>query len=146
MVNNMSLKTVRRMASQLLKVGENKIRMDPNALEDIGIAMTKEDVKVLIDEGKIWKINPRSPSKGRARYLKEQKKKGRRRGHGSRKGKVTAREGKKTKWVRKVRGQRRLLRELREKGKVSEYRKVYRMVKGNYFRTKRHLVNYVVGE
>ena len=142
----MSLKTVRRMAAQLLKVGENKIKMDQHKLEDIGIAMTKEDVKILIGEGKIWKVKPRSPSKGRSRHVKEQKRKGRRRGHGSRKGKVTAREGKKTKWVRKVRGQRRILRELREKGKVSEYRRVYRMIKGNYFRTKRHLVNYIVGE
>ena len=74
-----------------------------------------------------------------------QKKKGRRRGPGSRKGAKGARQGEKTEWLKKVRAQRRLIRILRDKGVIekSVYRKVYRLIKGGMFRSKKHLLVYL---
>ena len=64
---------------------------------------------------------------------------------GSRKGSRGARIGKKTDWLRIVRPQRRMLKELKEKEKLKPhvYRKVYKMIKGNAFRSKAHLMSYL---
>ena len=64
---------------------------------------------------------------------------------GSRKGSKGARRGKKSSWLRIIRPQRRLLKELKEKGslKPDSYRKLYKLVKGGMFRSKAHLMTYL---
>ena len=51
----MSLKAQRRLASELLKVGQNRVWMDPDRVEDIQSAITKSDVRKLIYEGTVRK-------------------------------------------------------------------------------------------
>ncbi len=141
----MSIRTVRRMAADILKCGENRIWMDPNAIEEIKKAITREDVRMLIRRKLIKKIKIKEGLNPGKEYRRKQKEKGRRRGHGSRKGAKGARSGDKTEWLIRIRSQRKLLKELKQKGEItpSVYRKVYRLVKGGMFRSKKHLLTYL---
>ena len=74
-----------------------------------------------------------------------QKRKGRRKGIGSRKGKFTARLKPKKTWMSKIRVQRDFLKELKLKKLINNqnYRNLYLKAKGGFFRNKRHLKTYV---
>lgn len=137
----MDLKMQKRMASEILGVGESRIWMDPDRVGEISTAITRDDVKRLISNGAIKKKPQTSVSRGRARKSQEQKKKGRQSGPGSRKGPKGSRKPQKKEWISKVRPLRRRLKELRAEGKIdsSVYRKLYRKVKGGAFRSKSHL-------
>ncbi|MEF8848015.1 MAG: 50S ribosomal protein L19e [Candidatus Thermoplasmatota archaeon] len=136
-----NLKNQRRMAAQLLKCGKNRIWMDPDRIEEIGKAVTKDDIRVLINGNAIKAKQKKGISRGRKKYIKSQKKKGRRRGPGSIKGKKHARLPKKERWIKTIRPLRKFLRTLRDEEKISRsnYRKYYRKAKGGEFRSKHHL-------
>ncbi len=133
------------IVAEMYGVGVKRVWVDPSRLEEVENAMTKDDLRGLIAQGIIRILPKRGTSRVRARKIHEQKKKGRRRGQGSRKGKPGARSGRKEQWVKKIRAIRRLLRELKEKGKITpeEYRKIYRMAKGGAVRSKRHVLEIV---
>ncbi|NOZ81573.1 MAG: 50S ribosomal protein L19e [Candidatus Micrarchaeota archaeon] len=141
----MNLKSQKRLAARILKCGISRVRILPEAAEKVKAAITGSDIRKLISEGVIKKIKPKEAKRLETRKKLAQKKRGRRRGHGSRRGSKKARMGEKTEWLKKVRPQRRLLRELRDSGKISkkDYRKLYRMVKGGMFRSKKHLLMYI---
>lgn len=143
----MRAEKAREIASRLLKVGKSKIWINPDELNAIKEAITKEDIRELIRKGSIKKIQKNWQSKSRARKLKLQKEKGRRRGKGKRKGKKSARVKRKLGWIANIRAQRNLLRKLKkempDKFKVLRYRKLYNMVKGGYFKSKSHLERYI---
>lgn len=140
-----NIRSVKRMAASLLKCGETKLWINPEKVEEAKKAITREDVRKLIKQGIIKKIKESEERHPEAKKKLEQKKKGRRRGHGSRKGAKGARKGEKTEWLKKVRAQRRLIKILRDKGVIEKqtYRKVYRLVKGGMFRSKKHLLAYL---
>jgi len=125
----------KKIASKILKCGENRVWIDP-ANTKVKTAVTRNDVRRFIKEGIIKKL----PEKKRAK-LKEKSQQRR----GSIKGSFGARESKKTKWLKVVRPQRKLLKELKSKNKLSphSYRVVYKLVKGNFFRSKSHLMTYL---
>jgi len=131
----MSSKTVRRMAAAILKVGESRIWIDPDRTEDVESAITREDVRRLISEGAITKRPQQVPSRGRIRLWKAERRLGRHRSHGSRKGTRESRHPSKREWITKVRAQRALLVELRTRKtiKPSVYRALYGQVKGGQF-------------
>ncbi len=134
------MKVQRRLASELLKCGSERVWFDPEHLSEIGRAITREDIRRLIAKGFIKKKPARGTSRARARVLAEKRRKGRRKGHGSRKGTKSARFPRKKRWMLKIRAQRRFLRELKEKGELGKlYRKLYLMAKGGVFRSKAHL-------
>jgi large subunit ribosomal protein L19e len=140
-----SVKSVKRMAADILKCGETKVWIDPERISEVTGAMTRSDVKKLIKKGVIKKIKEEKERHPEAKKKQLQKKKGRRKGPGSRKGAKGARQGEKDEWLKRVRAQRRLLRILRDKGKIDRktYRKLYRMVKGGAFKSKKHLLIYM---
>lgn len=133
--------TQRRMAASLLGVGENKVWMDPEKGEEIGEAITREDVRGLIADGTIRRIFDRGPSRGRWRAYKALRDYGHRKGPGSRKGARGARSGHKAPWIKRIRLQRARLRALRDSGalKRSAYRDLYRRASGAQFRSLAHL-------
>jgi len=139
------LSTQRRMAAELLKVGINRVWIDPEAEEEVAGAITKDDIRRLIKEGVIRARSEVGISRSRAKKRLEQRRKGRRKGPGRRKGAAKARTPKKEAWIRKVRPLRARLRELRDKGLIDEgqYRRLYRMVKGGSFRSKAHMEAYL---
>jgi large subunit ribosomal protein L19e len=71
----------------------------------------------------------------------EQKRKGRRSGQGSKKGKQHALLTGKDRWMMKIRPMRHELQKLRAEGKITSrvYRELYLRAKGNSFRNTAHL-------
>ena len=135
------LRNQRRMASELLKCGVNRVWMDQDRLDEIAKAVTKEDIRILIN-GKAVKTRAiQGISNNRKKYSKSQKNKGRRKGHGSRKGAKYARMPKKERWIKTIRPLRSYLRKLRDEKQItpSVYRKYYMRAKGGEFRSKHHL-------
>lgn len=135
------MNTQKRLASKLLKASPKRIKFDNQRLEDIKEAITKTDIRQLIDEKAIRKQNKKGVSRSRANKILSQKSKGKRKGAGSNKGKRTARLPKKEAWMNKIRSQRELIKELKDNGRISQatYRDLYRKSKGGYFRSKRHI-------
>jgi len=139
-----SLSMQRRLASDLLKAGENRVVFNVEMLAEIKEAITREDIKSLISKGAISAKPKRGVSRARAKVLHEQRKKGRRRGGGKRKGGQKARTPKKRAWINKIRPQREFLVLLKENKRVNntQYRKLYRLAKAGFFRSRRHLKLY----
>ncbi|HDJ89437.1 MAG TPA: 50S ribosomal protein L19e [Thermoprotei archaeon] len=134
----MSYRLVKRLAAEILGVGKTRIWIDMERLDKVSNVLSREDVRKLIKEGIIRKKPVNTPSRGRLR-----KRRGRRKGPGSRKGKII---DEKKLWMQKVRAQRRYLKMLRNKKIISRksYRKLYALVKGNMFRSIRHLRSYII--
>ena len=141
----MNLKPQRRMAADILKCGENRVYFDPYLIEDISLAITREDVRNLIKQGVIQKKYKKGISNYRKNKIHERKKKGRARGLGKRKGTKLARSPKKRTWIRRIRPIRRELKKLRERKliTVSNYRKLYRNAKGGMFTSVAQLNRYI---
>ena len=138
------LNVQRRLAAQILKCGENRIKFDSIRLSDIKEAITKADIRLLINDGAISKKRPLNTSKFWARKRKDQKSYSKQKGFGSRKGKKSARTEPKRAWINKIRLQRRFIKSLREQGNISStgLHELYRKSKGGFFRSLRHLKLY----
>ena len=141
----MELKIQKRLAAKVLKSAESNVRIDPSRLEEVKDAITKTDIRSLIKDKAITLKNIRVTSKFRIRKNKFQKSKGRRKGSGSIKSSVNARNPRKRSWINGIRLQRGLLKGLRDKKIIerSSYRLLYRRAKGGFFRSKRHLKMYL---
>jgi len=141
----MSLKSQRRLAAEILKVGETRVWIDPDRAADVEAAITREEIKKLIHEGAIKALPKKGISRARARTLRSKKKKGLRRGPGSRSGHATARMGRKEAWMKRIRALRRKLREWKEKRVITQsvYRKLYGMAGSGTFSSIADLERYV---
>ena len=141
----MDLSNQKRMAASVLKCGVHRVWIDPDRMEDVFDAVTRNDIRILIKSGAIDKAQKVGISKGRARYTKAQKRKSKRRGHGSRKGTKNARDPKKRRWIRAIRPIRRKLRSLRDEGQIDKetYRKFYRQASGGMFKNSSHLMSHL---
>ena len=145
----MEARKAKELAARILKVGVGRIFVDPTNLAKVSEAMTKDDVRTLIAERIIKKRASSEQSRAHARLLAAKKQKGRRRGKGKRSGTKKVRTDQRKTWIGRVRSQRRTLRELAEKNpaavKEKGYGDIYRKIKGNYFKGKKYLVEYVEG-
>ncbi|MCW1296303.1 MAG: 50S ribosomal protein L19e [Candidatus Parvarchaeota archaeon] len=141
----MKLDQQKRLISRILGVGKKRIWLDPARAKDIKEAITRADLLALIEEGAIKIKKKRGISRFRAKKIQEQKRKGRRRGPGSRKGKKSARVPHAQVWVNKIRVQRSFLKELKNTGKITktQYRKLYLLSKGGFFRSISHIKLYI---
>ncbi|MDR9380249.1 MAG: 50S ribosomal protein L19e [Natronomonas sp.] len=139
------LKAQKRLAADILGVGKNRVRLDPDAQAEIADAITRDDVRELIDSGVIQATDAKSNSRGRARERQKKRAYGHRKGHGSRKGKAGGRQNRKDDWRSRIRAQRRELHELREDGDIdgSQYRKLYDMASGGEFDSVADLNRYI---
>ena len=142
------LRIQRRIASGLLKCGENRVWMDPNRTDIAATAVTRADVKKLINDGVIDARKKKGTSRARARKLKIQKEKGRRKGMGSRKGAKFARSPRKEFWMKKIRAIRCYLKKLREDEEIDPhvYRKYYKRASGGSYRSISHLKTHLQSE
>ena len=139
------LKSQRRLAAQVLKIGQNRVWINPDKTDDVETAMTRDEVRRLIHEGTIKASPEKGISRGRARVLREKKRKGRRSGPGSRTGSSHARVSKKQAWMSKIRALRRKLRTLKTKKMIAEnsYQKLYRMAGSGRFESVADLERYM---
>ncbi len=138
----MRLTTQRRLAAEVMGIGVNRVWINPQLKEDVSGAITKEDIRRLIKDGTIKARPVQGISRARAKRIKNQRKKGRRRGPGKRKGRAGARLSRKDSWIRRIRPIRAQLRGFRENGKItpSQYRSLYLMANGGQFKSKAHLL------
>lgn len=134
----------RRLAAQVLKCGTNRVKFDPDSLDEIKEAITNSDIRSLVNSGAISKKRLLNTSRYWARKNKKQKSKGRQKGFGSRKGKKTARLNPKRTWMNKIRLQRGYIKSLRDSGAIESgaYHDLYMKSKGGFFRSIRHLKLY----
>lgn len=139
------LKSQRRLAAQVLKIGQNRVWINPEKNDDVEVAITRDEVRKLIHEGTIKASPEKGISRGRARILHEKKKKGRRSGPGSRTGSPHARVSKKQRWMSRIRALRKNLRSLKTKKTIAEnaYQKLYRMAGSGRFESVADLERYL---
>lgn len=141
----MQLTVQRKLAAAVLHCSPKRVWFDETRLGDIKEAITKQDVRGLIAGGLIQMKRARGISRGRARFRQTQRRKGRQRSHGSRKGLSTARQSPKLAWIARIRLQRQFIQELREKNLITNgtYRELYMKCKGGFFRSLRHVKLYL---
>ena len=131
----------RRLAAKVLKCGKDRVYFDPENLERIEMAVTREDIKRLVHDGVI----KRKPVKGvsRARVRAKSKK---RRGAGSFKGTFNARYPKKRRWINRIRPLRKLLRHLRDSKRIDRHTYRYFYNRLHLFRSRSHLLKHLIHE
>jgi large subunit ribosomal protein L19e len=141
----LSLRSQRRMAAEVLKIGESRVWIDPERVDDVEAAITREDIRRLVHEKVIRRVPKKGVSRGRARILQEKKKSGLRRGPGSRSGPSGARAPRKEMWMKKIRALRRRLRGLRGSRSITEkvYRQLYVMAGSGSFRSIADMERYI---
>ncbi|MCS7122481.1 MAG: 50S ribosomal protein L19e [Candidatus Micrarchaeota archaeon] len=134
----MNIETFRRLLADIKGVGRNRIKIKPGreVLEILKTSLvTREDVR------KRWKeIADIEPAK---KHMKTERKK--KRGEGSREGKKFSRLSRKRRWMIKVRALRKLVKILKEQGKIDNTMKriLYRKIKGGEIKSKRALMEIV---
>ncbi len=137
----MSIKTVKRIAGRLLKSGISRVRIkDATLVKD---ALTSEDVRSLIKQGAVYALPVKGVGRGKAKLKASRSHSGRRRGPGSAKGTPQATITDKERWIKQVRSQRKLLSGFKSRIPSAEYRRVYMMVKGSAFRSRKQLLAYL---
>lgn len=144
----MNLGKQKQLAARTLGVSPKRVKFQTQTTEnrnDLKELISREGVHELVENGVIKKVAKKGNSRSRANHILAQKKKGRRNGHGSRRGTANARFNEKDKWMIKIRSLRKMLKTLKENGQLveGEYRNLYRKAKGNFFRNKRHLSLYL---
>lgn len=135
----------KRLASSIMNCSPKRVQFDETKLSEIKEAITKGDVRILINKGVINEKQKQGISQSRTRETRKQKRKGRQQGHGSRKGKHNARLADKDLWIDSVRLQRTFLKTLRDHELITiqDYHKLYGKSKGGFFRSMRHLKMYI---
>ena len=141
----MSLKSQRRLAADILKVGESRVWIDPERIDYVEAAITREEIRKLIHEKVVKPIPEKGVSRARARVLAEKRKKGLRRGPGGKSGGARSKISKKQAWMNKIRPLRKRMIELKKSRTITEstYRKMYDMSESGAFASKAELERYI---
>jgi len=135
----------RRLASSIIGVGQKRVWMDPNEVNEIALANSRRAVSKLIKDSFIIKKKIRMHSRQRARLRLEEKRQGRHTGTGKRHGCKEARMPVKVLWMRRQRTLRRLLKKYREAKKIDKnlYHDLYLGCKASQYKSKKNLIDAV---
>ena len=141
----MKLDLQKTLASKVTGAGKSRIKIDFEHRDKIKEAITKADIRDLLDEGVISVTPAKSNSRGRAKARLVARKKGRRRGQAKRSGTKNARNNSKSNWINRIRLQRKLLKSFKDQDLLasSEWKMLYLKAKGGFFKHKRQLLQYM---
>lgn len=141
----MSSSAQKKLATRILKCGVSRVWFDPMQMSEITEALTAADIKALVRRGVIKKMLPKGTSNARKKKADLQRKKGRRKGIGSRKGRATARLPRKQSWMKRIRAIRKELVTLKTGHAIDPaiYRDLYVKAKSGFFRSRMHLRMYL---
>ncbi|MDQ1280210.1 MAG: large subunit ribosomal protein L19e [Thermoproteota archaeon] len=141
----MSLRNQRRLAAEVMKVGENRVWVNPEKIDDVEGVITRVEISKLVHEGTIRARPESGVSRARAKILSDKKRRGLKRGVGSRQGKKTARTPGKETWESRIRAIRAHLRILKDRRIIQKdvYRKLYLMAKGGAFSDTSRVEQYI---
>ena len=130
-----NLTSQRRLASQILKVGQNRVWIDPDRMGDVEGAITRQEIRKLIHERVIVSLPEVGVSRSRAKVVRAKKRVGRRLGPGSSTGAGFAKVTQKDAWMQRSRSLLRKLRELKASRVITEdtYTQYYRMAGSGRF-------------
>ncbi len=131
-----NLKKKRELVARILGIGANRVRFEPDKLDDIADSITREDLRSLVKRGTIWTTKVKGTSRGRAKTKQAIRKKSGL-GPGSKKGKKTARTGKKSAYVTKIRSMRYHLKVMKDRNEINRqtYWLIYKKVDGGQVRS-----------
>jgi large subunit ribosomal protein L19e len=140
-----NLRSQRRLAAKIMKIGQNRVWIDPKRVDDVDVAITREEIRKLIHEKIITSLPEKGVSRSRAKTVIEQKRKGRHKGPGSKSGSPRAKITKKEVWMIRIRSQRKRLRELKARRIITEstYRKIYLVAGSGKFESMAELERYL---
>ena len=86
-----SLRLQKRLAASVLKCGKRKIWLDPNEMNEISMANSRQNIRKLVKDGFVIKKPHVIHSRSRFHRRLAAKRKGRHTGHGKRRGTANAR-------------------------------------------------------
>jgi large subunit ribosomal protein L19e len=141
----MNLEIQKRLSSKVAKVGLARVKINPENVDQVKEAITKADIRDLIDN-KVIEILPLvRNSRARARTRAKAKKRGRQSGPGSKVGTKNARTPTKRVWINRIRLQRKIIKSFKDSGRLStgDWKTLYYRAKGGFFRNKRHLLQVI---
>jgi large subunit ribosomal protein L19e len=135
-----NLRKKRELIARMLGIGANRVKFEPDKLDDIADSITREDLRSLVNRGTIWTSKVKGTSRGRAKTKQAIRKKSGL-GPGSKKGKKTARMGKKSAYVTKIRSMRHHLKVMKDRNEINRqtFWLVYKKVDGGQVRSVSHL-------
>ncbi len=133
----MNLEKKKQTIANMLGIGKGRIKFNPERISDIEDAVTKQELRALINDGAIIIASIKG---------QKTKKEKKRKGYGSRKGKKTARMGKKKRWVKQVRALRNYLKSIKTQLSKEKYWEAYRKIKGGEIKTIARLKEYLGGQ
>jgi len=124
----------KELAAKALKVGKDRIKFVRVRIDEIKDAITKQDIRDLVDSGAIIV----KPIKGRRKNVKRRNK----RGTGKIKKKVKKRKQEYVKTTRKL---RHYVKTLKTQGKINkeEEKSLRKEIRNRTFKSKSHLVNHI---
>ena len=128
-----NIRKKRELIARMLGVGVNRVRFEPDKLDDVADSITRENIRALIKNRTIWTVKPRGTSRARAEAKLTIRRK-----HGIGPG---SKKGKKKIYVAKVRSMRYNLKVLKDRNDINRevYWSLYKKVNGGQVRSLSHL-------